>query len=60
MSDYEFEGEIKIINLENPDDFEIINVILSTPRNKASYNLLFLKFLEQSPLLNRFLTLLKN
>jgi hypothetical protein len=56
----EFEGEIKIINLENPDDFEIINVILSTPRNKASYNLLFLKFLEQSPLLNRFLTLLKN
>ena len=30
-----FTGELKIVNSENPDDYEIIHVTLSTHRNRA-------------------------
>ena len=45
-----FTGEVKVVNLEDPDDFEIIDVSLTTPRNK-SFNIFlqFLSFLEQHP-----------
>ena len=46
----EFSGEVKVVNLEDPDDFELIDVSLSTPRNKAfNIFLQFLNFLEQHP-----------
>ncbi|EMR74933.1 hypothetical protein MBGDF03_01118 [Thermoplasmatales archaeon SCGC AB-540-F20] len=45
-----FTGEVKVVNLEDPDDFEIIDVSLTTPRNKAfNIFLQFLSFLEQHP-----------
>ncbi len=46
----EFSGEVKVVNLEDPDDFELIDISLATPRNKA-FNILlqFLNFLEQHP-----------
>jgi hypothetical protein len=39
----EFSGEIKIVNSADPNDFEIIQVTLSTPKNSV---LLFQRFLE--------------
>lgn len=42
---------------EEPYD---ITEIVSIPRNKATNNMLLLRFLEQFPLLNRFLNLLTN
>jgi hypothetical protein len=39
----EFSGEIKIVNAADPNDFEIIQVTLSTPKNSV---LLFQRFLE--------------
>ncbi len=46
----EFSGEIKIINSYNPGDYEIIIVSLSTPKNKAINNLLFLqRFFQRFP-----------
>ena len=47
----EFTGELKIVNKEYPDDFEIINVSLTTPRNKIAYLNLFEKILERFPAL---------
>jgi C1A family cysteine protease len=44
----EFTGEVKIVNKENTEDFEIITVSLTTPRSRLSN----LQFIEQ--LLNRF------
>jgi len=46
--DKEFVGQVKIVNKEDTNDFEIITVSLITPRNK----LLSFQFFEQ--LLNRF------
>ena len=52
----EFNGHLKVINKWNSSDYEIIQISLSTPRNKAT-NPLFIKFLErvmeQFPLLVR-------
>ena len=37
----DFTGELKIVNSENPDDYEIIDITLTTPRNKANnFNLI--------------------
>ena len=45
-----FTGEVKVVNLEDPDDFEIIDVSLTTPRNNAfNIFLQILNFLEQHP-----------
>jgi hypothetical protein len=44
----EFSGEIRVVNQNNPDDYEIIQVSLSTPKNKA-INTPFLNFLENHP-----------
>jgi len=52
-------GELKIVNSENPDDYEIIDVILSTPRNKPVYSSLILRLFERFPLLEKLLTLIK-
>ena len=58
----EFKGEVKIINLDNPEDYVIVPVSLSTPKNKATHTMpLFLRVLENYPmiyqLLQRFLQL---
>ena len=42
-----FEGELKIVNKADSEDFCTISVYLSTPRSRASHNFLFLKLLEQ-------------
>jgi len=44
----DFTGQVKVVNKEDSNDFEIINVSLATPRNK----LLYFQFIQQ--LLNRF------
>ena len=49
-----FDGEVKIINSENPDDYEIITVSLATPRSRL-FNSPILKFLENHPLINQLL-----
>ena len=50
----QFEGEVKIINSENPEDYCIIDVTLTTPRNRAIQTSL-LKFLESYPILYQLL-----
>jgi len=52
----EFEGEIKIVNTEDPDDYCIIDVSLVTPVSKNAVNSqiffqFFQKFIERFPLL---------
>jgi len=44
----EFSGKITIVNKENSSDYEIINVFLTTPKNKP-INTPFLRFLENHP-----------
>ena len=40
-----FTGEIRVENKDNPNDYEIIDVMVNTPKNKAyNYNLLDLIF----------------
>jgi hypothetical protein len=43
----EFEGEIKIVNIKDPNDFSIISVTMTTQKNKPYINNLFLNFLQQ-------------
>ena len=54
-----FEGEIKIVNKDNPDDFDTIKVTLQTPYCKNTFYSLFLQFLkkicQQFPLLEYIL-----
>ena len=45
-----FDGEIKIINKDNPDDYSIIAASLSTSKNRVK-NRLLLNFLENHPYL---------
>jgi hypothetical protein len=46
----EYAGTIKIENMENPDNTCIIDVSMTTPRNRPfNINLLFLRFLENHP-----------
>jgi hypothetical protein len=51
----EFTGEVKIVNLDDSSDYEIITVSLTTPRCKSSFYSLFLRVFEQFPLLERLL-----
>jgi hypothetical protein len=51
----QFNGNIKIVNNENSYDFCIISIFLSTSKNKETSSSLFLRFLEQFPLLNLLL-----
>jgi hypothetical protein len=45
-----FTGEIKIINKDNPDDYEIIPISLSTSKNKRiDFGLLIQQFLNNHP-----------
>jgi len=48
----EFSGEIKIVNAADPNDFEIIQVTLSTPKNRE---LLFQRFLENHQYISQLL-----
>ncbi|UCF11962.1 MAG: exo-alpha-sialidase [Thermoplasmatales archaeon] len=48
--DTTYTGTVKVVNLDDPSDFCIIDVSLTTPKNKAfNINMLFLRFLEQHP-----------
>lgn len=49
-----FDGEIRIVNKDDPDDFSIITVSLATPRNKM-LDRQILNFLQNHPLLNQLL-----
>ena len=57
-SNTEFNGEVKIVNSENPDDFCIIEVTLITPINQLSSNSIILRFLERFP--DAFPTILRH
>ncbi|MDH7517080.1 MAG: hypothetical protein QHH19_01870 [Candidatus Thermoplasmatota archaeon] len=46
-----FTGEIKIVNKENVNDFEIVTVSLTTPRNKIFYFEPFEKIIQRFPAL---------
>ncbi|MDH7507067.1 MAG: hypothetical protein QHH15_04700, partial [Candidatus Thermoplasmatota archaeon] len=52
----EFTGEVKIININDPDDFETIPVTLKTPRVNPIYTNILERFLEKYP---NFFALLK-
>ena len=54
----EFEGQLRVENIKNSSDFGLISVYLKTPRNKATINVMFLRFLERYPLIERALALL--
>jgi len=55
----EFDGDVKIINLDNPEDYEIVPVTLTTPKNKVNnYNFELLEFLETHPLINKIIQIL--
>ena len=45
----EYTGELKIINKNDSNDYEIIQVSLVTPKNKQSIRSPLLKFLENHP-----------
>jgi len=45
----EFTGKVKVINSDDPTDFDEIDIILKTPREKTLYNPL-VKVLEQFPI----------
>jgi hypothetical protein len=48
--DSTYTGEVKVVNLDDPSDFCIIDVSLTTPKNKGfNINMLFLRFLENHP-----------
>jgi C1A family cysteine protease len=49
-----FDGEIKIINKENPDDFSIIKVSLATSKNKI-FNRPIVELLNNHPILAKLL-----
>lgn len=54
----EFNGTVKIVNLDVPNDYCEVNVYLKTPRNKVISSSPLLRFLERYPLLNRLLNVL--
>ena len=58
----EFEGEVKIVNTDDPDDYCIIGVSLATPVNQHSILSRIIQFLENLihhfPLLERILELI--
>ena len=45
----EFTGEVKVVNKEDSEDFEILQVTLQTPRNRLLANTLFMRLLERFP-----------
>ena len=53
----EFEGEVKIVNSEDPDDYCIIDVSLATPVNQQYTFPLLQMILERFPMLERILCL---
>jgi len=57
--DMEFNGSIKVINLDNTTDYCEINIFLKTPRARAVSSPLLLRFLERFPLLERLLSLIR-
>jgi len=42
-----FEGKIKVINSENPDDHDTIYITVATPRNKTFKNSVFISLFEK-------------
>ncbi len=56
--DKEFSGNIKVVNLEDPLDFDVVSVYLSTPRNRVSIVSYWLSLLEGFPILHRLLSII--
>jgi C1A family cysteine protease len=52
-----FNGEIKISNKENPDDFSILKVTLSTTKNKV-FNILLQEYLDNRPIFAHLLQMI--
>ena len=52
----EFTGEVKIINKENSNDFEIIQVTLKTPRTKIFYLGILEKIQQMFPIIKMLIT----
>lgn len=52
--DYDFVGQIKAVNTNNPDDFEIIQITLNTAKNKATSTPLVLqRFFQHFPMFEK-------
>lgn len=51
----EFSGEVKLVNKEDGNDFDLMPVTITTPRNKLLMKTLFIRLLERFP--NSFLIL---
>jgi len=54
----EFSGEVKVINVNDPSDFEMIPVTLETPRTKAFYVNIFERIFERFPNVFLFLKMI--
>ncbi|KYK34599.1 MAG: hypothetical protein AYK22_05155 [Thermoplasmatales archaeon SG8-52-3] len=52
----EFSGKVKVININNESDFEIIDVYLKTPRSRVIYFDFILKLIDRFPILQLILT----
>lgn len=51
-------GDIKVVNSENPSDYDYVSVSVSTPRNKQYINTLFINLLQNHPFLHQLFQLL--
>jgi len=55
----DFSGEVKVVNIKNSSDYEIIPVSLTTQKTRTVYHPLFIRFLEIFPMLERLLSLIR-
>jgi hypothetical protein len=53
-----YEGYVKIVNQDNPKDFDIIPIYVKTPKIKSIYDI-FLDFLYHKPILMKIFEILK-
>jgi len=50
-----YSGSIKIVNKDNSNDYETIPVSLTSPMSRSKFNINFLQFLDNFPLLHKLL-----
>jgi hypothetical protein len=51
----EFQGQLKVENIDNSSDFDLIPVYLKTPKNIVTFTMLYYRVLEKFPILQKFL-----